>query len=83
MVGSAEFVTKYPLSMTAAEYVDALFASSGVAPTSAETQDALTAFGGGGSAGRTAALRKVVDSPSLRNAEFRQRLRADAVLRLP
>jgi hypothetical protein len=70
-VGSAEFVTRYPLSMTASEYVDALFASAGVTPAGTETQEAVAAFGGGGVPGRVAAFQKVVDSQSVRNAEFR------------
>jgi CSLREA domain-containing protein len=70
-VGSTEFVTEYPLSMIATQYVEALFASAGVTPANAETQDAAAAFGGGGTPGRVAAFRKVVDSPSMRNAEFR------------
>ncbi len=34
-------------------------------------EEAITAFGAGGSVGRVAALRKVADSDSLRAAEFR------------
>ncbi len=54
----------------AAQYVDALYTSAGVTPTAVERQDAVTAFGAGGTAGRVAALRKVVESTSVRNAEF-------------
>ncbi len=68
---SADFIARYPLSLTAAEYVDALFATAMVTPTAAERQAAITAFGAGGTAGRAAALRAVADSNSLRGAEFR------------
>jgi hypothetical protein len=51
--------------------VDALYLSAGVAPTGAERQAAVTAFGSGGFAGRAAALRAVADSASLRASEQR------------
>ncbi|MCM3902469.1 MAG: DUF4214 domain-containing protein, partial [Pyrinomonadaceae bacterium] len=71
VVGSSDFVTKYPLAMTADQYVNALFATAMVMPMSVERQDAISAFGAGGIPGRTAALRKITDSSSLRSAEFR------------
>jgi CSLREA domain-containing protein len=71
IVGSTEFITMYPLSMTATQYVAALFTSAVVTPSSVETQEAVAAFGGGGTPGRVAAFRKVVDSQSMRNREFR------------
>lgn len=67
---SAAFIARFPLSQTAAAYVDALFASAMVSPTVAERDAAITAFGGGDTAGRVAALRSVTDSNSLRQAEF-------------
>ncbi len=70
VVTSATFIARFPTSQTAAQYVDALYASAQVTPTATERSDAITAFGGGGTAGRVAALRKVSDSPSLSNAEF-------------
>jgi hypothetical protein len=70
VVNSAVFISRFPTSQTAAQYVDALYASAQVTPTPTERSDAITAFGGGGTAGRVAALRKVSDSPSLSNAEF-------------
>jgi hypothetical protein len=70
LVTSAPFITAYPLGQTASEYVDALFASATVVPTAAERTAAITAFGGGGTAGRTAAFRSVVDATSVRDAEF-------------
>ena len=70
LVNSAAFIAKYPISLTADAYVDALFASAGVTPTPTERSDAITAFGAGGTSGRVAALRSVTDSASVRNAEF-------------
>jgi hypothetical protein len=71
VVQSAEFASLYPQAMTAGQYVDALFASAMVTPTGAERQEAITAFGAGGGAGRVAALRKVADSQTLRASELR------------
>lgn len=70
-VNSAEFVAKYPLALSAEQFVDALFSTATITPTAGERQEALTAFGAGGTAGRVAALRRVADSDSLRTAEFR------------
>jgi hypothetical protein len=56
-------------TLTASQYVDALYASAGVTPTASERSDAITAFGAGGSAGRAAALRLIVDSSGVRTAE--------------
>jgi CSLREA domain-containing protein len=70
VVTSAPFVSAFPLTQTADQYVDALFASAGVTPAAAERQAAINAFGGGGTAGRTAALRSVSDSNSVGLAEF-------------
>ncbi|HMH45788.1 MAG TPA: hypothetical protein VK557_20030 [Pyrinomonadaceae bacterium] len=70
IVTSAAFIARFPTSQTAAQYVDALYASAQVTPTTTERNDAITAFDGGGTAGRVAALRKIADSQSLINAEF-------------
>src|SRR5262245_55330041 len=67
---SNEFTIRFPLAPAAA-YVDALFASAGVAPTVAERNAAINAFGAGGTSGRVAALRSVTDSDSVRAAEAR------------
>ncbi|HZB45667.1 MAG TPA: Calx-beta domain-containing protein, partial [Pyrinomonadaceae bacterium] len=68
-VTRANFITLNPLSLTAAQYVDGLFARAGVTPTPTERQAAITAFGAGGTAGRAAALRSVAESQTLRAAE--------------
>jgi CSLREA domain-containing protein len=70
LVTSAAFIDRYPLAQTADQYVDALFASAGVTPKTAERQAAINAFGAGDTAGRTAALRSVGDSDSVGQAEF-------------
>ena len=69
IVTSAAFIAAFPVAQTASQYVDALFASAGVVPTTAERNAAITAFGGGGTSGRVAALRSVVDASSVRTAE--------------
>jgi hypothetical protein len=49
----------------AAAYVDSLFANAGVTPTGGERAAAVSAFGGGGTAGWVTALRSVVESGSV------------------
>jgi hypothetical protein len=66
----SDFVAKYPTSMAADAYVEALFSTAGVTPSSTERQNAITAFGSGGTTGRGDALRSVVESTSLHNAEI-------------
>jgi hypothetical protein len=71
VVADPAFATRFP-QVTAETYVDALYTSAGVTPTAAERTEAINAYNtaGGGAAGRAAALRKVADSTSVRNAEF-------------
>jgi hypothetical protein len=69
-VQRSEFVGRYPAGMSAANFVDALFANAGVPPTAAERQMAISALGSGGAASRAAALRSVAESESLQKAEF-------------
>jgi hypothetical protein len=68
-VGRPDFVAKYPTSLSGGAYVDALFTTAGVTPTAGERSAAITAFGAGGTTGRAAALRSVVESASLDAAE--------------
>jgi hypothetical protein len=72
IVNSGAFVTRFPTSLNATDYVDALFTSAGLVPTTAERNAAIAAFNGAGgsTAGRLAALRNVADSNSVRQAEF-------------
>jgi choice-of-anchor B domain-containing protein len=65
------FAARFPQT-SAAAYVDALYASAGVAPTAAERQAAIDAYNAApdSTAGRTLALRVVADSNAVRAAEF-------------
>jgi hypothetical protein len=58
-------------SANAATFVDTLFSHAGVTPTAGERNAAIAAFGAGNTAAlRAAALRSVVESQTLHNAEF-------------
>ncbi len=69
-VGSSEFTLLFPTGMSAAQFVDKLFANSGATPTPAERDAAIAAFGAGGTEGRAAALLSVLDSASVNDAQF-------------
>jgi hypothetical protein len=71
LVASSAFTSAYGGGLTAAQFVDALYAAAGATPSSTDRQAAIAAFGGGGLSGRAAALRAVSDSNSLRAVEFR------------
>lgn len=66
---SSDFTLRFPPA-PGPVYVDALFASAGVTPTAGDRTAAINAFGAGGTTGRINALRSVVDSNSVRQAEF-------------
>ena len=68
IVTSTDFATRFPTSLDASSYVDALFMSAGLTPTSTERSAAIAAFGG--VPGRVAALRSVANSNSVHQAEF-------------
>jgi sugar lactone lactonase YvrE len=65
-----EFIAAQPETLSAGELVDRLFANAGVTPTDAERTSAVVAFGGGGTAGRAAALRSVAESASVSARQF-------------
>ncbi len=65
-VQRADFQTAFPGSMTAAQFVDKLFANANVTPTAGERDAALAAFG----SGRAAALRSVAESRTLHQLEL-------------
>lgn len=69
-ISRPEFVVLFPQGMTAAAYVDKLFANAGVTPTTDERGTAINAYGAGDAAGRAAAVRSVVESGSVFNAEY-------------
>jgi hypothetical protein len=64
-VQRSEFISQFPTTMTAAEFVDKLFLNSQVTPTAAERNAAIAAFGAGDVNGRAAALRSVAESNSV------------------
>jgi hypothetical protein len=65
-----EFVTQFPQGSSASTYVNKLFTNSGVTPTAAETNAAVSAYGSGDTAGRAAALRSVIESGSVFNKMY-------------
>ena len=69
IVTSTPFTTAYPLALSASQYVDALITTSAALPSAAERNAAIAAFGAGGTAGRVAAFRSLVDCTTIRNAE--------------
>jgi hypothetical protein len=68
-VSRPDFVARYPAGTTAGAYVDALYASEGVTPSSSERNQAIAAYGSGDTPGRARALRVVAN-----NSTFSQRL---------
>jgi len=68
VVTGSDFVSRYPLTMTAAQYVDALIATAAVPVTTAERNAAITAFGSGNTTGRAAALRAIAEAAQLTQA---------------
>ncbi|HJQ31484.1 MAG TPA: DUF4214 domain-containing protein, partial [Pyrinomonadaceae bacterium] len=62
------FLAEFPTDMTAQEYVSKLSQRASVTLTPAESQSALSAYGGGGTTGRALALRAVVESQTTRLA---------------
>lgn len=68
-VQRTRFSNAYPQSLTASQFVDGLFAKTGVTPTAGERNAAISAFGAGGVAGRAAALRSVAQSATFDAAE--------------
>ncbi|HEV7681221.1 MAG TPA: cytochrome c peroxidase [Pyrinomonadaceae bacterium] len=70
IVSSGEFATRFPVSQSATQFVNALYASAGVTPAQAELDAAVAAFGAGGTSGRASALRKVAESNSVGQAEL-------------
>jgi len=73
-VQRTRFRNAYPVSLTPAQFVDALFATSGVSPSSAERQAAIDEFAGAGTttdtAARGRALRRVAENQALVQQEF-------------
>jgi hypothetical protein len=68
IVGGSDFISRYPLSLSATQYVDALITTASVTVTTAERNAALTAFGSGNTTGRAAALRAIAEAAQLTQA---------------
>ncbi|MDT5294954.1 MAG: hypothetical protein QOJ76_1834, partial [Acidobacteriota bacterium] len=73
-VATPDFVSKYPTTLTPAQYVDALYANAGITPSTAERNAAIAEFGAATNttdqAARARALRRVAETPSFSTAEF-------------
>ena len=69
-VQRSDFLVNFPNSMTAASYVDGLFANLQVVPTTAERNAAIAAFGPGDVNGRADALLSVINSGSVYNRQY-------------
>ena len=77
-VQRAPFTSAYPTTMTAAEFVDKLFANAGVAPAASDRAAAINEFSAAGTsseaAARGRALRRVAENSALAEQEFNQAL---------
>ena len=69
-VQKPEFVAQFPVTMTAAQFVDKLFQNAETTPTQAERDAAIAAYGSGGVEGRAAALMSVAESGSVYNRQY-------------
>ena len=73
-VSRPRFAGGAPLTMTPAQFVDALYLNVGVTPTAAQRQAALDEFGGSSNtsnrAARARVLRHVAEDPALHRKEF-------------
>ena len=56
--------------MAALTYVNTMFANEGVTPTNNERQAAINAYGSGNTLGRAAALKSVIESDTVFNAQY-------------
>ena len=69
-VSRPEFISNFPQGMAALTYVNTMFANEGVIPTASERQAAINAYGTGNTLGRAAALKSVIDSDTVFNAQY-------------
>ena len=65
-VQRGDFQSAFPSSMTAAQFVDKLFSNASATPTAGERDAAIGAF----ATSRAAALRSVIESQTIHNAEL-------------
>jgi len=72
-VSRARFTTAFPTTMTPTQFVDALYANSGVTPGTGERTSVINEFAGAGGTADTAArgrvLRRVAENPTLAQQE--------------
>jgi hypothetical protein len=72
-VSRSRFTTRYPTTLTPAEFVDALFANAGVTPSAQDRNAAINEFGAtsntADTAARARALRRVAENSILRQQE--------------
>ena len=71
-VTRSEFTAQasFAVGVSAATYVDALFANSGATPTASERSAAISAYGAGDTTGRANALKSVINSGSVFNTLY-------------
>jgi uncharacterized protein (TIGR03118 family) len=73
-VASPDFVSKYPTTLTPAQFVDALYANAGITPSTAERNAAIAEFGAATNttdqAARARVLRRVAENSAFSQAEF-------------
>lgn len=69
-VSRPEFVANFPQGTNAFTYVDTLFVNAGVIPTVSERGAAIVGYGNGDTFGRAAALKSVIDSVTVFNAQY-------------
>jgi hypothetical protein len=69
----SRFITRYPTTLSPAEFVDALFANAGVTPSATDRNAAISEFGVVGNtadtAARARALRRVAENSTLKQQE--------------
>jgi hypothetical protein len=72
-VSRSRFVAAYPTTLTPAQFVDALYLNTGVAPSAAERETVIGEFGGAGTsadtAARSRALSRVAENETLKQQE--------------
>ncbi|MFL6589437.1 MAG: TIGR03118 family protein [Chthoniobacterales bacterium] len=73
-VARPEFVAKYPTTLTPAQFVDNLYANTGITPSASERTAAIDEFGGAATttdqAARARALRRVTENTAFAQAQF-------------
>jgi hypothetical protein len=69
-VTRAEFIAQFPAGMSGPNFVDKLFANAGATPTASERSAAISAYGSGDTAGRTAAVKSVADSDTVFTVQY-------------